>query len=127
MNNDIQKAIKTATIKRTMRLKKAEKFSLQEKMTWEEMPEGAVIPTAGNSKEYKTGNWVPKKLIFNKETCINCGLCWPVCPDDAIILDSTGTMVGVDYDHCKDCGLCVKACPTNPKSLYFVDEAPKEI
>ncbi len=127
MNNEVQQAIKTATIKRTMRLKKIENFSLQEKMTWEEMPEGAVIPNAGNAKEYKTGNWVPKKLIFNKDTCINCGLCWPVCPDDAIILDNTGTMVGVDYDHCKDCGLCVKACPTNPKSLYFVDEAPKEI
>lgn len=127
MNDDVQKAIRLATIKRTMRTKNAEKFSLQDKMTWEQMPEGSLIPQAGNSKEYKTGNWVPKKLIFNKDTCINCGLCWPVCPDDAIILDAQGNMVGVDYDHCKDCGLCVKACPTNPKSLYFQDEAPKEI
>lgn len=127
MNSEVQKAIKMATIKRTMKNHQAEKFSIQEKMTWQEMPAGALIPHAGNSKEYKTGNWVPKKLIFNKETCINCGLCWPVCPDDAIILDAAGNMIGVDYDHCKDCGLCVKACPTKPKSLYFVDETPKEI
>lgn len=127
MDSEVQKAIRLATIKRTMKMKQEEKFSIHEKMTWAEMPQGALVPHSGNSVEYKTGNWVPKKLIFNKETCINCGLCWPVCPDDAIILDSAGNMIGVDYDHCKDCGLCVKACPTNPKSLYFVDEEPKEI
>jgi len=127
MNEEHFKAIKLATIKRTMREKNKTVFSLQKKMNWQEMPEGALVTDSGNSKEYKTGNWVPKKLIFNPETCINCGLCWTVCPDDAIILDETGKMIGVDYDHCKDCGLCVKACPTKPKSLFFEAEAPKEI
>lgn len=123
----LRKAIKKATIRRTQKIKNQEQFSLDKKMSWKEMPEGSVIPHAGNSEVYKTGNWVPKHLVFNKDTCINCGLCWPVCPDDAIILDGEGNMTGVDYDHCKDCGLCVEACPTGPKSLYFEEQKPREI
>lgn len=120
-----QKAIKKATIKRTIK-KMEEKFSTQDQMSWEEMPNGSVIPNSGNSEEYITGNWVPKKLIFKEETCIDCKLCWPVCPDDAIVIKD-GKMVGVDLDHCKDCGLCVQACPTTPKSLFFEESEAKEI
>jgi pyruvate ferredoxin oxidoreductase delta subunit len=126
--NDVQKkAIKNATIKRSIKLKNLENFDINKKMDWKELPKGAVIPNAGNAVEYKTGNWVPKKLVFNKDTCINCGLCWPVCPDDAIILDDKGNMVGVDEDHCKDCGLCVEVCPTKEKSLYFEKQEKKII
>ncbi len=128
MNDEQKKAIQAATIRRTKKIKNSENkknFSVHKKMDWTEMPEGALIPNSGNSKEYKTGNWIPKKLIFDADTCINCSLCWPVCPDDAIIFDKDGNMKGVDRDHCKDCGLCVKACPT--KSLYFEKQEPREI
>ncbi len=82
--------------------------------TWQDLEkEGPVIRAVGNSELYGTGNWIPKKLQFHKENCINCGLCWPVCPDDAIIFDKDGNMTGVDLDHCKDCGLCVESCPAN--------------
>ena len=74
---------------------------------------GGTVLDTGNSEQYKTGNWIPKKLKFIKENCINCNLCWPVCPDEAIILDKKGNMIGIDLDHCKDCGLCTKACPPN--------------
>lgn len=90
--------------------------------------EGPVVKNAGNSEVYKTGNWVPKKLIFVKENCINCSLCWPVCPDACILFDKEGNMEGVDLDHCKDCGFCVEACPANknpdPKkhALLFTDD-----
>ena len=130
----IEKAIKNATIKRTMKIKNEENqknFSVKnesiQKMTWQTMPEGAVIPEAGNSKQYKTGRWGSKYLNFNSKTCIDCGLCWSVCPDDAIILDEKGHMVGIDYDHCKDCGLCTEICPTTPKSLYFEKKENPEI
>jgi pyruvate ferredoxin oxidoreductase delta subunit len=128
LNDDQKQAIKRATVKRTMKIKRSQKPDFSDRPNWEDVPEGAIVTKAGNSKEYITGNWVPKKLNFNKDTCINCGLCWPVCPDDAIVLDENGNMKGVDINHCKDCGLCVEACPTKPnKSLYFEDEEPKEI
>lgn len=85
-----------------------------DKATWQTIAsERAVIKDTGNSALYATGNWVPKKLEFVSENCINCNLCWPVCPDDAIINDAEGNMIGVDLDHCKDCGLCVEVCPAN--------------
>ena len=127
MTDEQKRAVKQATIRRTIKIKEKEKFSLDEEMTWKEMPEGSVVPNSGNSAEYKTGNWVPKHLVFNDKTCIDCGLCWPVCPDDAIILDSEGHMKGIDYDHCKDCGICVEVCPTKEKSLYFEEQEAREI
>ncbi len=130
MNDELKRAIKKATIRRTKKMKSGkmkENFSLKGDMKWQEMPKGALVPNSGNSKEYKTGNWVPTHLVFNDETCIDCGLCWPVCPDDAIIFDEGGHMKGIDYDHCKDCGLCVEVCPTKEKSLYFEERENKDI
>lgn len=126
LNDEQKKAIKKATIRRTMYLKNAEKEP-QRSAKWQSLEKGLVIPKSGNSEEYITGNWVPKKLIFNKDTCINCGLCWPVCPDDAIMLDKEGNMIGIDTEHCKDCGMCIEACPTKPKSLFFEDAPVQEI
>ncbi len=99
------------------------------KTSWKEFEVGGgTVLDTGNSELYSTGNWVPKKLCFNKENCINCGLCWPICPDDAIILDEKGNMTGVDLDHCKDCGMCVEVCPANKApdktkhALYFKED-----
>ncbi len=101
----------------------------KESATWKDLEkEGPVIKASGNSELYETGNWVSKKLNFLSENCINCGLCWPVCPDDAIIFDKEGNMIGVDLDHCKDCGLCVEICPSNKNpdkakhALIFEDD-----
>lgn len=74
---------------------------------------GGVISSPGNTTNYKTGNWINKTLEFVPRNCINCTLCWGVCPDDAIILDDEGNMIGVDTDFCKDCGLCTQICPAN--------------
>ncbi len=78
---------------------------------WNE--DGGVLADKGNSELYSTGAWVPETLIFHPENCINCSLCWAVCPDDAIIFDEKGNMTGIDLDHCKDCGLCTEICPAN--------------
>ncbi|MBT3348845.1 4Fe-4S binding protein [bacterium] len=97
--------------------------------SWQELGiSGGVVKSAGNSEKYHTGNWVPRALEFVPENCINCGLCWAVCPDDSILLDEKGNMIGVDLDHCKDCGLCVEICPPNKNpdpakhALRFRDE-----
>ncbi len=99
-----------------------------EETSWKQVSAGGMVTDTGNSELYSTGNWVPTKLCFVKENCINCGLCWPVCPDDAIIFDDQGNMIGIDLDHCKDCGLCVEACPANKNpdqakhALVFEDD-----
>ena len=51
---------------------------------WEEMTPGGNDLQAGNSKEFKTGDWRSQKPVYIPEKCRQCGLCFPVCPDDAI-------------------------------------------
>ncbi len=44
------------------------------------------------------------------ETCISCGICEPVCPEEAI---SPGDeFYEIDPELCTDCGECVEVCPT---------------
>ena len=40
---------------------------------------------------------------------VGCGLCYRLCPVDAVI--RKGTDYAVDPDHCTGCGLCVQRCP----------------
>ncbi len=86
-----------------------------------EIPIGAMIPQAGNSKEYKTGDWRSMKPIWHEEGCIHCLFCWVYCPDVAIKVEN-GKMVGIDYDHCKGCGICARECPRKEKALEMVNE-----
>ena len=71
---------------------------------------GAVIPYPGNSEEYKTGSWRTFKPVLHKDKCINCMICFMVCPDSSILVED-GKMIGFNYDHCKGCGLCAHECP----------------
>ena len=50
----------------------------------DELTIGGNIYTAGNAKEFKTGDWRSTTPVFIEEKCKQCGLCFPVCPDDAI-------------------------------------------
>jgi len=93
---------------------------------WSELELGAVLKSSGSSKSYKTGNWDPHAQVeWDPKTCINCNLCWSVCPDEAIITDEEGNMKGIDHEFCKSCGLCVDICPT--KSLKMVEKKKEEV
>jgi len=59
----------------------------------------------------KTGSWRTIRPIVDQETCINCGICWKVCPDVAIFVEDEGAVV--DYDFCKGCGICAEECPVD--------------
>ena len=65
-------------------------------------------------KKYHTvGNftsWRTRKPIHIQRRCIDCGQCWYICPDRAVIYQQ-GKFVKVDYKFCKGCGLCAKICP----------------
>ena len=44
--------------------------------------------------------------MYKKKLCINCGLCVPTCPVDAILQDRDGSIY-----VCIHCGQCVDFCP----------------
>ena len=71
-----------------------------------------MITDQGNSMEFETGNWKVMMPKWDKEKCKQCGLCWPVCPEDAITVDKEkNELVGINLNYCKGCGICSKTCP----------------
>lgn len=46
---------------------------------------------------------------WNKEKCIECGLCVNVCPTEAITSDEKGNYV-LHVDKCILCGICINNC-----------------
>ena len=85
--------------------------TLNSKTPWQDLTIGGNIYTAGNAKEFKTGDWRSITPVFISENCKQCGLCFPVCPDDAIPVDKDGKRGDFNFDACKGCGVCAKVCP----------------
>lgn len=78
----------------------------------EKLTPGGVILEAGNAREFMTGDWRSIYPEWIQEKCKQCGLCWPVCPDDAIPVDKEKCLrKDFNYDYCKGCGVCAKVCP----------------
>jgi len=44
------------------------------------------------------------------EKCIDCGLCVPECPVNAIVVDGGKHKI---TEACIDCGICEPVCPVN--------------
>ena len=74
----------------------------------EKMTIAGNIYEAGNSLEFKTGDWRSERPIFLSEKCKQCGLCFP---DDAIPVNKEQMRGDFNYDYCKGCGVCAKVCP----------------
>jgi len=94
-------------------------------VTWKETTIGGTIPYAGNAHLYKTGDWRSMKPIWVVEKCTQCLLCYPVCPDTAILINKEGKRIDFDYDHCKGCGICVEVCPFD--AIRFYEEGKEEV
>lgn len=84
---------------------------INSKTPMEKLTIGGNIYKAGNAREFKTGDWRSLKPIFNSEKCKQCGLCFPVCPEDSIQVNKDLKREDFDYDFCKGCGVCAKVCP----------------
>ena len=82
-------------------------------VTWQEITPGGTIYTPANSKNFKTGNWRSISPKYIVENCKQCGLCFPVCPEDSIPVNKEGKRDDFDFDSCKGCGVCAKVCPFN--------------
>ena len=81
------------------------------KTPMEKLTEGGTIYCAVNAREFKTGDWRSTRPVYLEEKCKQCGLCFPVCPDDAIPVNKDQKREDFDYDYCKGCGVCAKVCP----------------
>ena len=77
----------------------------------EDLTIGGNIYESGNARNFKTGDWRSRKPIWDSEKCIQCGLCFPVCPDDSIPVNKEQKREDFNYDYCKGCGVCAKVCP----------------
>ena len=80
--------------------------------SWKNMTHGAHVFEAGNAKSFKTGDWRSAAPIFVADKCKQCLLCFPVCPDSAIVIED-GAMKGFNMDFCKGCLCCKAVCPFN--------------
>lgn len=88
------------------------KMNIDKNTPVEKITPGGIIYEAGNAREFKTGDWRSKRPVYIEEKCKQCGLCWPVCPDDAIPVNKeTMKREDFNYDYCKGCGICSKVCP----------------
>ena len=97
--------------------------NINSKTPMEEMTIGGDIYQAGNAMEFKTGDWRSARPIFLSEKCKQCGLCFPVCPDNAIPVNKeTLQREDFNYDYCKGCGVCAKTCPFGAIEMRKEDE-----
>ena len=53
---------------------------------------------------------------FKCGTCVECDVCYHLCPDLAISRRPGGGYV-IDLAHCKGCGVCAQECPRSAMHL----------
>lgn len=58
-------------------------------------------------------------IIRNTAKCTDCGLCVPICPAQALVVDPQTRKVLFHEKKCIACELCVKVCPTHAMELHF--------
>lgn len=55
----------------------------------------------------------------NDKICTNCGVCVPICPTQALIVDNKTRKVLFDAKKCIACELCVRICPPRAMEVRF--------
>jgi len=91
------------------------------KQSYMDIPKAGLITNPGSSMLNKTGTWRAFRPVFDKGKCINCMICYSVCPEEAIIVKD-GKVAGANLDYCKGCGICANECPVK---AYDMQEESK--
>ncbi|MDI6605836.1 MAG: NIL domain-containing protein [Candidatus Omnitrophota bacterium] len=51
--------------------------------------------------------------------CTDCGVCVPICPTQALVVDPKTRKVHFYNNKCIACELCIKICPTRAMEVHF--------
>jgi len=74
--------------------------------------------------EYLQGSGVriqplSQDVIRNEAKCTDCGVCVPICPTEALVVDEKTRKVTFESKECIACELCVKICPPRAMEVHF--------
>ena len=58
-------------------------------------------------------------VMRNEVKCTDCGVCIPICPVEALVVEPKTRKVNFDSKKCIACELCVKICPTRAMEVHF--------
>lgn len=58
-------------------------------------------------------------VIRNQVKCTDCGVCVPICPTGALVIEPRTHKVLFYDNKCIACELCVKVCPTRAMEVRF--------
>ena len=58
-------------------------------------------------------------VVRNEDKCTNCGVCVPICPTEALVVDPATRKVIFHNKKCIACELCVKLCPPRAMEVHF--------
>lgn len=50
-------------------------------------------------------------LRLEQETCIGCGMCLAVCPQEVFAMEYGKQVRVIEQDACMECGACMMNCP----------------
>ncbi|MDD3853818.1 MAG: NIL domain-containing protein [Syntrophomonadaceae bacterium] len=58
-------------------------------------------------------------VVWDEDTCIQCGACASFCPTEALSIDRDSMEVSFDNSKCVICEMCLECCPTRAIRLHF--------
>jgi ferredoxin len=58
-------------------------------------------------------------IIRNEAKCTDCGVCVPICPTQALVIDPITRKVHFYDNKCIACELCIKICPAHAMEVHF--------
>lgn len=89
-----------------------------------------ILELTGEDKDFEKGMAYLKEsgvkvaplsedIVRNESKCTDCGMCVPICPANALVVDTKTRKVIFHDDKCIACELCVKICPAQAMELHF--------
>lgn len=89
-----------------------------------------VLELKGEKKDYDQGvkyvaaqgvkvEPLSQDIVWKPEKCTHCGVCVPLCPSGALVMDINSHKVEFLEDKCIACELCIPACPVRAIEVHF--------
>ncbi len=60
-----------------------------------------------------------REVRLDKDKCLSCTACVPLCPTGALQVEEDGFEVILDHDKCVVCEVCVTVCPYRAIDIMF--------